>query len=187
METKYYTKAEVDALLAKQKEDLLEIILDKIPSKGTTFKFKMLPGRVMGDKRLWILHEYLIKNGLIEKVSKEIFLNAFKGETIESIEKGAAIKWIGDLNLCPYLLDQLAELFYIDRDKIDKKANDIFGIENAAQLRTNYSHNKNGKPRKAILIKEIINALNTEKEFLQHEEDEFKRLVLDDIASEETH
>ena len=135
------------------------------------------------DKRLWILYEYLTKNELIEKVTKKDFVTAFKGEIDLDIDK-VPVKWIGQKNLCPFLLDQLDEKFYIDRESIDKKAKDVFGINNAAELRIKYSYNKNGEPKNSIKIKEIMNALEIEKNNINKEEALYKSIILNDLKVE---
>ena len=70
MSKEYYTKAEVNLLLAELKKEIIETISPKKSNKKKAFKLKMNPGRIIKDKRLWILHEYLTKNGLIEPVTK---------------------------------------------------------------------------------------------------------------------
>jgi hypothetical protein len=173
MSKEYYTKAEVKLLLAELKKEILESIS---PKKSK----KMNPGRIIIDKRLWILHEYLTKNELIEKVTKKEFAAAFLGEIDPDIE-GPPIKWIGPKNLCPFLLDQLEEEHHIKGETKDQKARDVFGVDNAAELRVKYSYNKNGKPRDALKIQEIINALEIENNLINEEEALFKSIVLDDL------
>lgn len=181
MSKEYYTKAEVKLLLAELKKEILESISPKKSKKNKKgFKFKMNPGRIIIDKRLWILHEYLTKNELIEKVTKKEFAAAFVGEIDPDIE-GPPIKWIGPKNLCPFLLDQLEEEFHIKGETKDQKARDVFGVNNAAELRIKYSYNKNGKPRDALKIQEIINALEIENNLINEEEALFKSIVLDDL------
>jgi hypothetical protein len=180
MSKEYYTKAEVNLLLAELKKEIIETISPKKSNKKKAFKFKMNPGRIIMDKRLWILHEYLTKNELIEKVTKKEFAAAFIGE-IDSDLEGPPIKWIGPKNLCPFLLDQLEEEFHIKGETKDQKARDVFGVNNAAELRVKYSYNKNAKPRDALKIQEIINALEIEKNLIDEEEALFKSIVLDDL------
>lgn len=183
MSKEYYTKAEVKLLLAELKKEILESISPKKSKKKKGFKFKMNPGRIIIDKRLWILHEYLTKNELIEKVTKKEFAAAFVGEIDPDIE-GPPIKWIGPKNLCPFLLDQLEEEYHIKGETKDQKARDVFGINNAAQLRLKYSYNKKGEPKNALKIKEIINALQIEQNNIYEEEALFKSLVLDGLEVE---
>ncbi|MEJ6547484.1 MAG: hypothetical protein QNL73_06100 [Flavobacteriaceae bacterium] len=183
MSKDYYTKAEVQKLLDELKKEIIEILSPKKSSAKKAFKFNGLTGRIILDKRLWILHEYLTKNGLIEKVTKKEFATAFKGEIDSDIDK-VLVKWIGQKNLCPFLLDQLDEEFYIDRESIDKKAKDVFGINNAAELRIKYSYNKNGEPRNSIKIKEIMNALEIEKNNINIEEALYKSIILNDLKVE---
>ena len=183
MSKDYYTKAEVQKLLDELKKEIIETLSPKKSSVKKAFKLNGLTGRVIHDKRLWILHKYLIKNGLIEPVTKKDFAAAFTGR-IDLWKKEPPLKWIGEKNLCPFLLDQLDEEFYIDRENLDKKAKDVFGINNAAQLRVKYSYNKKGEPKNAIIIREIINALEIEKNFINEEEALFKSIVLDDLEVE---
>lgn len=183
MSKDYYTRAEVQKLLDELKKEIIDTLSPKKSSVKKAFKFNGLTGRVIHDKRLWILHEYLMKNGLIEPVTKKDFAAAFTGR-IDLWKKEPPLKWIGEKNLCPFLLDQLDEGFYIDRENIDKKAKDVFGINNAAQLRVKYSYNKNGEPKSALKIKEIINALEIEQNIIYEEEAIFKRIILDQIKDE---
>lgn len=183
MSKEYYTKAEVNLLLAELKKEIIETISPKKSNKKKAFKFKMNPGRIIKDKRLWILHEYLTKNELIEKVTRKQFTAAFVGEIDPDIE-GPPIKWIGPKNLCPYLLDQLENEFHIKGETKNQKARDVFGVNNAAELRVKYSNNKNAKPRDALKIQEIINALEIEKNFINKEEAHFKSFVLDDLEND---
>jgi len=183
MSKDYYTKDEVNLLIAELKKEIIETISPKKSNKKKAFKFKMNPGRIIIDKRLWILHEYLTKNELIEKVTKKEFVAAFIGE-IDSDLEGPPIKWIGPKNLCPFLLDQLEEKFHIKGETKDQKARDVFGVNNAAELRVKYSYNKNAKPRNALKIQEIINALEIEKNLINEEEVLFKSIVLDDLEVE---
>jgi hypothetical protein len=122
----------------------------------------------------------LTKNELIEKVTKKEFAAAFVGEIDPDIE-GPPIKWIGPKNLCPFLLDQLEEEYHIKGETKDQKARDVFGVNNAAELRVKYSYNKNGKPRDALKIQEIINALEIENNLINEEEALFKSIVLDEL------
>ena len=180
MSKEYYTKAEVKLLLAELKKEILESISPKKSKIKKGFKFKRNPGRIIIDKRLLILHAYLTKNELIEKVTIKEFSAAFVGEIDPDIE-GPPIKWIGPKNLCPFLLDQLEEEYHIKGETKDQKARDVFGVNNAAELRIKYSYNKNGKPRDALKIQEIINALEIENNFINEEEALFKSIVLDDL------
>jgi hypothetical protein len=67
--------------------------------------------------------------------------------------------------------------FIIKGETKDQKARDVFGVNNAAELRIKYSYNKNGKPRDALKIQEIINALEIENNFIDEEEALFKSIV----------
>ena len=183
MSKDYYTKAEVQKLLDELKKEIIETLSPKKSSVKKAFKFNGLKGRAILDKRLGILHKYLIKNGLIEPVTKKNFAAAFT-ERVDLWKKEPPLKWIGEKNLCPFLLDQLDEGFYIDRENIDKKAKDVFGINNAAQLRLKYSYNKKGEPKNALKIKEIINALQIEQNNIYEEEALFKSIVLDGLEVE---
>ena len=183
MSKDYYTKAEVQKLLDELKKEIIDTLSPKKSSVKKAFKFNGLTGRVILDKRLWVLHKYLMKNGLIEPVTKKDFAAAFTGR-IDLWKKEPPIKWIGEKNLCPFLLDQLDEEFYIDRENLDKKAKDVFGVNNAAQLRVKYSYNKNGEPKNALKIKEIINALEIEQNIIYEEEAIFKKIMLEELIDE---
>ena len=183
MSKDYYTKAEVQKLLDELKKEIIETLSPKKSIEKKAFKFKGIYGRIIEDKRLWILHEYLTKNELIEQVSKERFAAAFTGKIDSNIDE-PPVKWIGQRNLCPYLLDQLDEKLYIDRKSIHKKAEDVFGVYNAAQLRVKYSNNKNGKPTNFLKVKEIMNALEIERVFINQEELLYKSIILNDLEPE---
>ena len=129
MSKDYYTKAEVNKLLADQKEEILAII-PKF-AKHQEFDLKIAhPGLLARNNEIERLRNQLLINNLIEFVPFNLFVKVFSKYGLENTSYTKPIvKWIGQKNLCPYLLDQLDEYYFLERDNIDKKANYIFGIK----------------------------------------------------------
>ena len=170
MNKDYYTKAEVNKLLADQKEEILAIISKEIITKGFDLE-TWRSGRFGVRWCLELLQKHLTEKKLIEKVSYDQFKKAFIGKSIIDMKSSKPlVAWIGQKNLCPYFLDQLDDFSFIKRENLDKNSKYIFGIKNAAELRVKYKLNKNELPSNYKIINEIIYDLIAERK-LQIEED----------------
>ena len=106
------------------------------------------------------LHDKLRDSGLIEctdKVSLLEFYNAFSGIS----EPFDHFKWVGTKNLCPYLIDILADKCIIQRttDYL-KAAKHIFSLNiDFANNRNQYRQSGLGKPTKHQIIDDIVDSL----------------------------
>ena len=184
MSKDYYTKAEVDKLLANQKEEILGEISKVTKLKG--FELSSEHGmRMERFKEINSLRDYLLINSLIEFVDLDLFLRVFNGKELQNASNSKPlVKWIGQKNLCPYLLDQLNEYYFLERDNIDKKANYIFGIKNAAQLRIKYKSNIKELPSNYQIIDKIINILVMQRKLLLEDQIYFEKEILPYIEND---
>ena len=185
MSKEYYTKSEVDKLLADQKEAILAIISNEIISKG--FDFETWRSGVLGVRWcLELLQKHLTEKNLIKKVSYDQFRKAFIGKSIIDMKSSKPlVAWIGQKNLCPYFLDQLDEFSFIERKNLDKNSKYIFGIKNAAELRVKYNNNKNKLPSNYKIIDEIINDLIRERKLQIEENIYFEESILPKIIDDD--
>jgi hypothetical protein len=181
MSKEYYTKSEVDKLLANLKEE----ILDAISKKTTTNGFEFEAWRHGRGGFYWcakLLQKHLTDKNLIEEVSEEQFRKAFMSEEKNYVsDKKPLIEWIGQKNLCPYLLDQLNDFYFIERERLDKNSKYIFGIKNAAQLRVKYLGNINQLPSNYKIIDDIVNDLVRERKLQIEDEIYFENEILPGI------
>ena len=87
---------------------------------------------------------YFTKAEFILKAQYLTFEDAFSGDF--DLSSKVKIQWLGQENLCVYMIDKLIdEKVILDRKKnicIEK----IFGIKNVAQKRDAYQKNKNAEP-----------------------------------------
>lgn len=184
MSKDYYTKAEVNKLLADQKEEILAII-PKF-AKHQEFDLKIAhPGLLARNNEIERLRNLLFNNKLIELVPSNLFAKVFSKYGLENTSYSKPIvKWIGQKNLCPYLLDQLDEYYFLKRDNIDKKANYIFGIKNAAELRIKYSKNKDKLPTNYSIIDKIVQTLIDERKLLYEDQGYFEKFIKPDLEND---
>ena len=184
MSKDYYTKAEVNKLLADQKEEILAII-PKL-AKHQEFDLKIAhPGLLARNKEIERLRNQLLNNNLIEFVPSNLFAKVFSKYRLENKSYSKPIvKWIGQKNLCPYLLDQLDEYYFLERDNIDKKANYIFGIKNAAELRIKYKKNKDKLPTNYSIIDKIVQTLIDERKLLYEDQEYFEKFIKPDLEND---
>ena len=184
MSKDYYTKAEVNKLLADQKEEILAII-PKF-AKHQEFDLKIAhPGLLARNNEIERLRNQLLNNKLIEFVPSNLFAKVFSKYGLENTSYSKPIvKWIGQKNLCPYLLDQLDEYYFLKRDNIDKKANYIFGIKNAAELRIKYSKNKDKLPTNYSIIDKIVQTLIDERKLLYEDQGYFEKFIKPDLEND---
>ena len=184
MSKDYYTKAEVNKLLADQKEEILAII-PKF-AKHQEFDLKIAhPGLLARNNEIERLRNQLLNNKLIEFVPSNLFAKVFSKYRLENTSYSKPIvKWIGQKNLCPYLLDQLDEYYFLERDNIDKKANYIFGIKNAAELRIKYRKNKDKLPTNYSIIDKIVQTLIDERKLLYEDQEYFEKFIKPDLEND---
>ena len=184
MSKDYYTKAEVNKLLADQKEEILAII-PKF-AKHQEFDLKIAhPGLLVRNNEIERLRNQLLNNNLIEFVHSNLFAKVFSKYGLENTSYSKPIvKWIGQKNLCPYLLDQLDEYYFLERDNIDKKANYIFGIKNAAELRIKYKKNKDKLPTNYSIIDKIVQTLIDERKLLYEDQEYFEKFIKPDLEND---
>ena len=184
MSKDYYTKAEVNKLLADQKEEILAII-PKF-AKHQEFDLKIAhPGLLARNNEIERLRNQLLNNKLIESVPSNLFAKVFSKYRLENTSYSKPIvKCIGQKNLCPYLLDQLDEYYFLKRDNIDKKANYIFGIKNAAELRIKYSKNKDKLPTNYSIIDKIVQTLIDERKLLYEDQGYFEKFIKPDLEND---
>ena len=178
MSKEYYTKAEVNKLLADQKEEILAIIPKFAKHQGFDLKIER-------DIEIELLRNQLLINNLIEFVPFNLFVKVFSKYGLENTSYTKPIvKWIGQKNLCPYLLDQLDEYYFLERDNINKKANYIFGIKNAAELRVKYNKNKDKLPTNYSIIDKIVQTLIYERKLLYEEREYFEKFIKPDLEND---
>lgn len=178
MSKEYYTKAEVNKLLADQKEEILAIIPKFAKHQGFDLKIER-------GIEIELLRKQLLINNLIEFVPFDLFAKVFSKYELENTSYTKPIvKWIGQKNLCPYLLDQLDEYYFLERDNINKKANYIFGIKNAAELRVKYNKNKDKLPTNYSIIDKIVQTLIYERKLLYEEQEYFEKFIKPDLEND---
>ena len=184
MSKEYYTKAEVNKLLADQKEEILAIISKEIITKG--FDLETWRSGILGVRWcLELLQKHLTEKNLIEKVSYDQFRKVFNSRDIIDVKNTKPlVAWVGQKNLCPYFLDQLDDFSFIKRQNLDKNSKYIFGIENAAELRVKYKRNKNELPSNYEIIDEIINDLIRERKLQIEDDIYFKEEILPEIKDD---
>ena len=142
MSKEYYTKAEVNKLLADQKEEILAILSKPSKKELNSFELKIYGGRITRLQVIDIIFHELSNNKLIDGVSEKVFRDAFLGYDIKKETKKSLINWKGPRNLCVYLLDSLADFDLIVKDELNLKCEHIFGVKNAAQIKVKYRKNK---------------------------------------------
>jgi hypothetical protein len=135
MNKEYYTKAEVDAMLLKQKKEILSFLSLSTHSQNKGFEINTQGiGRIMKRNFLNLLRLELTKSELIDETDHQLFFDAFTGKNFNELDS-PKIQWKGQKNLCPYLIDVLIDYEFLNIDKKNLKITKIFGIKNPAQLR----------------------------------------------------
>lgn len=103
------------------------------------------------------LNMLLYQKGLIYKNDYSNFIDAFVGI---GVKQGTIVRWLGQENLCVYMIDKLIDKKVITDRKKNICIEKIFGIKNVAQKRDSYQKNKNvepfGKPKGYQVIDEVI-------------------------------
>lgn len=157
MEKEYYTKEEVDFLLNELKSQIISAFSKANLRQKKTIEFLDYNGRLVNEyNKLNVLRIELIKNKLIEEIDYPSFRNAFSGKIVNNKDY-PLIKYIGQINLLPYLLDGLIINNLIESKEILSKAELIFGVDNLNQSKSNYkSRNEDERPKNHEIIDEII-------------------------------
>ena len=144
--------------------------LGHTPAKRDFKNYSFTP-KIFGGRKEFESNDYLISSskyfgnlamllfqkGFIQKTSSENFVNAFNGDGLPS---NTNVKWMGQENLCVYMIDKLIDENLITDRKKNICTEVIFDISNVAQKRDSYLKNKNaepyGKPKGYQLIDEVI-------------------------------
>ena len=85
----------------------------------------------------------------------EEFVLAFSGEKI--LVPPTELKWLKTDVLAVYFIDCLVDEEWLEKDFIDRKIGNVFGINQAGQKRNNYfQKNKNQKPTNHIIVDDLI-------------------------------
>ena len=182
MSKEYYTKAEVNKLLADQKEEILAILSKPSKKELNSFELKMYGGRIMRLQVIDIIFHELSNNKLIDVVSKKVFRDAFLGNDIKKETKKSLINWKGPRNLCVYLIDSLADFDLIIKDELNLKCEHIFGVKNAAQIKVKYRKNKNQLPGNFEVIDEIRNKITSLYNKIDRNKEYFRNEILPEIT-----
>ena len=67
------------------------------------------------------------------------------------------LKWLKSDILAVYFIDCLVDEEWLEKDFIDRKIGNVFGITQAGQKRNNYfQKNKNQKPTNHIIVDDLI-------------------------------
>ena len=144
---------------AELKIQELEESLNKSTNKKkpTRFYFRYI-NEDKGLERMVRLWSELLGSGCIDRGHIKDFLECFTGEEI--ITPPFTIEWLKSDSLAIYLIDKLRENKWIDDQNLDIKIEEIFGIKNPAQKRSNYwSNNKERRPKNHFIIDNIISDL----------------------------
>jgi hypothetical protein len=181
MSKEYYTKAEVNKLLADQKEEILAILSKPSKKELNSFELKMYGGRIMRLQVIDIIFHELSNNKLIDVVSKKVFRDAFLGNDIKKETKKSLINWKGPRNLCVYLIDSLADFDLIIKEELNLKCEHIFGVKNAAQIKVKYRKNKNKLPGNYEIIDEIRHKITSIYNNIDQDEEYFKNEILPEL------
>ena len=184
MSKDYYTKAEVDKLLEIQKEEILKILNTPLENKRNTFELKAYKTRFLKFEAIDIIFHELLKNELIEEISKDKFRDAFLGHGINKESNNSLIKWKGAKNLCVYLLDSLEDHKLIVKDELNVKCKYVFGVKNAAQIKVKYRNNKNGLPGNYQIIDELRSKITSLYDKVDSDEDYFRNEILPEILDD---
>ena len=122
MSKDYYTKAEVNKLLADQKEEILAILSKPSKKELNSFELKMYGGRIMRLQVIDIIFHELSNNKLIDVVSKKVFRDAFLGNDIKKETKKSLINWLNldsGTNLPAVLCDLIYSIIGINIEKLN--------------------------------------------------------------------
>lgn len=160
MNKDYYTKKEVDDLLSKLKEELIDVLNSKNNIDDPVW-FKIHEGLIF-HKEYDLIYEGLFENGLIRGPKK--MFGRVMSEGLVAQEHG--ITWIGPKNLCVYLFDKLEDHSVIESSLIEKKIEIIFGIADYSKKKSKYGNNLNKLPRD---YEKVDNALSPFFELLSSE------------------
>jgi hypothetical protein len=181
MNKDYYTKSEVDKLLANQKEEILAILSKPSKKELNSFELKMYGGRLMRLQVIDIIFHELSNNKLIDGVPKKAFRAAFLGNDIKKETKKPLINWKGPKNLCVYLIDSLADYDLIIKEELNLKCENIFGVKNAAQIKVKYRRNKNKLPGNYEVIDEIRHKITSIYNIIDQDEEYFTNEILPEL------
>lgn len=181
MSKEYYTKAEVNKLLADQKEEILAILSKPSNKELSPFELKMYGGRIIRLQVIDIIFHELLNNKLIDGVSKKVFRDAFLGNDIKKETKKSLINWKGPRNLCVYLIDSLADFDLIVNKELNLKCEQIFGVKNAAQIKVKYRRNKTKLPSNYEIIDEIRHKIASIYNNIDQDEEYFKNEILPEL------
>ena len=93
----------------------------------------------------------LEKERLIDKYEQSSWMYIFSG--LDAFLGEEQYAWIGDKNLCVYLIDELAKMNIIKKTRINSKIERFFLIKNVAQTRYSYEPRK---PDGSAVIDKLI-------------------------------
>ena len=151
-----YTQNEVNDLLEELYVGIMEEVKEvyQSPKNSSTKFFRINPKRLRYKTKIeQKLFEFLKSGGYID-TTEENFKIIFSGEDIpESFKK---IKWLKQLNHCPYLFEELADKQLISNYRLPKKIEVVFGIGGVSQKIHRYRESAIGVPNNSKLIDAIV-------------------------------
>jgi len=181
MNKDYYTKKEVDKLLAIQKAEIINMLTQSKSSQISAFNFYSPVGRFNKFRFIELLRNELISENLIKLIDKDVFDKVFMGREIVVSSNPSIIEWIGQKNLCPYLIDCLKEFDFLDGTELNKKSQEIFGIKNSAELRFKYNKSKSKLPSNYSVVDRVIIKLNDLANLIERESEDVESFVKNEV------
>ena len=129
--------------------DKYQALLDGKEKKSYYFRLRNVKGRDIVLATIIDQGKHLFDNTIEE------FVLAFSGEKI--LVPPTELRWLKTDVLAVYFIDCLVDEEWLEKDFIDRKIGNVFGINQAGQKRNNYfQKNKNQKPTNHIIIDDLI-------------------------------
>ena len=129
--------------------DKCHALLDGKEKKSYYFRLRNVIGRDIVLATIIDQGKHLFDNTIEE------FVLAFSGEKI--LVPPTELKWLKTDVLAVYFIDCLVDEEWLEKDFIDRKIRNVFGINQAGQKRNNYfQKNKNQKKTNHIIVDDLI-------------------------------